>query len=89
VLRAWTFLETQEQGLCTSVTDDGLGFDVEATLAVVRPGHLGPKAMPERAELAEGWLQIESRPGATTVTFWLPERRGPEVTDSSDFADSA
>jgi signal transduction histidine kinase len=82
-------LETQEHGLCTTVTDDGVGFDVEATLAVDRPGHLGLKAMRERAELAEGWLRIESRPGATTITFWLPERRGPEVTDPSDSTDSA
>jgi signal transduction histidine kinase len=71
-------LETEEHGLCTTVTDDGVGFDVEAALAVVRPGHLGLKAMRERAELAEGWLRIESQPGETTVTFWIPERRPPE-----------
>jgi signal transduction histidine kinase len=72
-------LETQEHGLCTIVSDDGVGFDVEAILAVDRPGHLGLKAMRERAELAEGWLRIESRPGATKVTFWIPRevRRQP------------
>jgi signal transduction histidine kinase len=79
-------LETQEHGLCTSVTDDGLGFDVESTLAVVRPGHLGLKAMRERAELAEGWLQIESQPGQTMVKFWIPERRDPANADTSDAA---
>jgi signal transduction histidine kinase len=79
-------LETQEHGLCTSVTDDGLGFDVEATLAVVRPGHLGLKAMRERAELAEGWLQIESQPGQTIVKFWIPERRDPAIPDPADTA---
>jgi signal transduction histidine kinase len=79
-------LETQEHGLCTSVTDDGLGFDVEATLAVVRPGHLGLKAMRERAELAEGWLQIESQPGQTMVKFWIPERREPAIADPADAA---
>jgi signal transduction histidine kinase len=79
-------LESQEHGLCTSVTDDGMGFDVETTLAVDRPGHLGLKAMRERAELAEGWLRIESRPGATTVTFWIPERRGPATPDTADTA---
>ena len=77
-------LETQEHGLCTTVTDDGLGFDVEATLAVVRPGHLGLKAMRERAELAEGWLQIESQPGKTMVKFWIPERRDPASADTAD-----
>ena len=79
-------LDSQEHGLCTSVTDDGVGFDVETTLAVDRPGHLGLKAMRERAELAEGWLRIESRPGATTVTFWIPERRGPGTADDADAA---
>jgi signal transduction histidine kinase len=79
-------LETQEHGLCTTVTDDGLGFDVEATLAVVRPGHLGLKAMRERAELAEGWLQIESQPGQTIVKFWIPERRDPAIPHPADTA---
>ena len=79
-------LETQEHGLSTTVTDDGVGFDVEATLAVVRPGHLGLKAMRERAELAEGWLQIESQPGQTMVKFWIPERRDPATADTADAA---
>ena len=79
-------LETQEHGLSTSITDDGLGFDVQATLAVVRPGHLGLKAMRERAELAEGWLQIESQPGRTMVKFWIPERRDPANRDPADAA---
>lgn len=82
--RVEVVLESQEHGLSTTVTDDGVGFDVETTLAVDRPGHLGLKAMRERAELAEGWLRIESRPGATTVTFWIPERRGPETADAAD-----
>jgi signal transduction histidine kinase len=84
--RVDVLLETQEHGLCTSVTDDGLGFDVESTLAVVRPGHLGLKAMRERAELAEGWLQIESQPGQTMVKFWIPERRDPATADPADTA---
>lgn len=84
--RVEVVVESQEDGLCTTVTDDGVGFDVDATLAVVRPGHLGLTAMRERAELAEGWLRLESRPGATTVTFWIPEQRGPEGADSADAA---
>jgi signal transduction histidine kinase len=87
--RVAVVLESQEHGLFTSVTDDGMGFDVETTLAVDRPGHLGLKAMRERAELAEGWLRIESRPGATTVTFWIPERRGPATADAAGTADLA
>ena len=84
--RVEVVLETQEHGVCTTVTDDGVGFDVEATLAVVRPGHLGLKAMRERAELAEGWLTIESDPGATVVKFWLPERRDRGATETADAA---
>jgi signal transduction histidine kinase len=84
--RVEVVLESQEHGLSTSVTDDGVVFDVEATLAIDRPGHLGLKAMRERAELAEGWLRIESRPGETRVTFWIPERRGPETSDAADAA---
>jgi signal transduction histidine kinase len=82
--RVEVVLESQEHGLSTTVTDDGVGFDVESTLAVDRPGHLGLKAMRERAELAEGWLRIESRPGATTITFWIPERRSPATADDAD-----
>jgi len=77
--RVKVIFESQDDGMWASVTDDGLGFEVEATLAVTRPGHLGLKAMRERAELAHGWLRIESSPGGTVITFWLPERH-PEVT---------
>ncbi len=80
--RVEVVFESQEEGIWATVTDDGLGFDVEGTLAVIRPGHLGLRAMGERAQLAEGWLRIESRPGATTVTFWLPESRGPSAADA-------
>jgi signal transduction histidine kinase len=73
--RVEVVFETHENGVRTTVTDNGVGFDVKVALAVVRPGHLGLNAMRERAELAKGWLQIESHPGATKVQFWLPERR--------------
>jgi len=42
--------------------------------------------MRERAELAEGWLQIESQPGQTIVKFWIPERRDPATADTADAA---
>ncbi|MDP9303980.1 MAG: histidine kinase [Actinomycetota bacterium] len=72
--------ESQDDGMWATVTDDGLGFEVEATLAVIRPGHLGLKAMRERAELADGWLRVESGPEGTAITFWLPERQPADVT---------
>ena len=64
-----------------SVTDDGVGFEVDETLAVARPGHVGLTAMRERAELAEGTLSIESQPGETAVTCWLPLKREPDIQD--------
>ncbi len=72
--RVKVVFESQEDGILAIVTDDGLGFEVEATLAVIRPGHLGLRAMGERAELADGWLRIESSAEGTVITFWLPER---------------
>jgi signal transduction histidine kinase len=45
-----------------AVRDDGVGFDVE----LLRPG-LGLAGMAERAELAGGFLDIESTPGAGTT----------------------
>jgi signal transduction histidine kinase len=59
------------------VADDGAGFDVAATLAQIRPGHLGLVAMRERAELAEGWLRIDSGGEGTAVAFWLPNKPDP------------
>jgi signal transduction histidine kinase len=74
-------LESDEAGVLGMVRDDGVGFDVAAMLADPRPGHLGLRAMRERAELLGGRLDISSRPGETTVRFWLPERRLSEVRD--------
>jgi signal transduction histidine kinase len=73
--RVKVVFETQDEGIWATVTDDGLGFEVGATLAVIRPGHLGLKAMRERAELADGWLRVESSSAGTVITFWLPERQ--------------
>lgn len=54
-----------------SVSDDGSGFDPEA----VRPG-FGLQGMRERAELANGVLEIESRPGeGAEVRLRLPLAR--------------
>lgn len=74
-------LEPQAGGMRMSVTDDGIGFEVEKTLSVARPGHVGLTAMRERAELVEGTLSIESRRGETTVTVWLPLKREPDPGD--------
>jgi PAS domain S-box-containing protein len=66
-------LEQRDGGYLVRVVDDGVGFTAVDTLQDV-PGHLGLPAMRERAEMSEGWLRVDSRPGAgTTVEFWLPE----------------
>lgn len=70
-------LEEVDQGVTTTIRDDGVGFkpeDAEMPL----PGHLGLVSMRERAEMLGGWFQIEGKPGAgTVVEFWVPlDRRG-------------
>lgn len=66
-------LETTDGGVVARVTDDGVGFDPDAAFSAPGAGHLGLSAMRERARLAGGQLTISSRPGETTVEFWLPE----------------
>jgi len=64
-------LMTRDGGHHMSIRDDGVGFTPESTTA--RPGHLGLAAVRERAELAGGWLRIESTASqGTAVEFWLP-----------------
>lgn len=66
-------LETSDGGVLARVTDDGVGFDPDATISDPETGHLGLTAMRERAALSGGQLTISSRPGETTVEFWLPD----------------
>lgn len=72
--RATVEIRDHENGYRLSVTDDGVGFALDATASA--PGHLGLASMRERAELAGGWFQIRSEPGAgTTIDCWLPAGR--------------
>lgn len=58
----------QHGGIEATVTDDGCGFDPEATLVrAAREGHLGLVGMHERVRLLGGQTQIDSRPGGPTV----------------------
>lgn len=66
-------LETSDGGVLARVTDDGVGFDSDAAISAPGAGHLGLSAMRERATLSGGQLTISSRPGETTVEFWLPD----------------
>ena len=58
-------------GIRTRIRDDGVGFSAGDTGP--RPGHLGLVAMRERAELAGGWLRLDSAPGkGCAVEYWIP-----------------
>jgi signal transduction histidine kinase len=55
-------------GVTAEVTDDGKGFEPEATLVrAAREGHLGLVGMHERVRMLGGRTHIESRPGGPTV----------------------
>lgn len=70
--RVTVTVSAEGDALRLRVTDDGEGFDV-AIVDDPDPGHIGLAAMIERAELAGGWLRIDSRRGrGTSVDAWLP-----------------
>lgn len=65
-------LASVDEGVLTTVSDDGVGFDPEAHQRP-EPGHLGLVAMRERAELVGGWLRVKSAPSkGSNVDFWIP-----------------
>ncbi|EME51001.1 two-component system sensor kinase [Amycolatopsis decaplanina DSM 44594] len=73
-------LTEQDGGLLAEVTDDGDGMklEVESTHEALSGEHIGVASMRERAEAAQGWFRISSRPGeGTSVAFWIP--LGPPV----------
>ncbi len=66
-------IEPRDNGFHVRVSDDGEGFDDGGAVSS-EPGHLGLSSMRERAEMAHGWLKVESAPGrGTVVDLWLPE----------------
>jgi signal transduction histidine kinase len=77
-------LKSEGGGVLGCLSDDGGGFDVEAALAQVRPGHLGLAAMRERAALAGGWLKVHSGQGGTTVQFWIPDKASAAVKPKAE-----
>jgi PAS domain S-box-containing protein len=65
-------LRTSKGGVRLSVRDDGRGLTED--VIDLRQGHIGLTTMRERAEMAGGWLQIESRPDAgTSILAWIPD----------------
>lgn len=68
-------LTQQDGGVLVKVADDGDGMKAGATSSYdALPGeHIGMVSMRERAEGAQGWFRISSKPGeGTSVDFWLP-----------------
>ena len=66
-------INESDGGVELSVHDDGVGFDLDDVARHALPGHLGMRAMRERAEVAGGHLEVESRPRrGTNIKVWLP-----------------
>ena len=75
---------TRHRGhVSAEVTDDGCGFEVEATLArAARSGRLGLVGMSERVRLLGGVFDVTSRPGGpTTISVTLPSWQPVPVAD--------
>jgi len=64
-------LEGRDDGLQVTVEDNGRGFEYQET-GSAPTRHFGLAVMRERAEMVGGRLKIESGPGGTRVTVWLP-----------------
>ncbi|MEI6032959.1 MAG: sensor histidine kinase [Verrucomicrobiae bacterium] len=59
--------------ICMEITDNGSGFDVEATPDGNKPARLGLLGMRERVEMVGGTLLMDSVPGsATTIRVEIP-----------------
>jgi PAS domain S-box-containing protein len=66
------FLAREGEGVLIRISDDGIGLPER--LSRQAPAHVGLISMRERAELAGGWLNIESPSSiGTTVSFWIPD----------------
>jgi PAS domain S-box-containing protein len=68
-------LTGQNGGLLLQVADNGDGMKpgAEGSPEVLSGEHIGMASMRERAEAAQGWFRVSSRPGeGTSVTCWIP-----------------
>lgn len=65
-------------GATVSISDDGHGFDVPASLTPLqKAGHMGLVGMTERASVVGGALEIVSSPAGTRVTATVPNSPQP------------
>jgi PAS domain S-box-containing protein len=80
---ATVVLQRRRNGIQSIISDDGCGFDVEATLRTpAARAHLGLHGMRERAALLGGTVTIESTPGeGTTIYVRVPILGGADGKD--------
>jgi len=69
--RAALTLEVSSQRATLTIADNGHGFDVEAVQTDPRAG-MGLRNMRERVEKFDGNFTLNSQPGHTVVTAWVP-----------------
>jgi len=75
----WVSLKVKNQALAVEVRDNGVGFEPSGPIAA---GHYGLQGMQERAELADGSVDIISQPGdGTTVRLLLPLDTALPISD--------
>ena len=67
-------MEIQPDRITATITDNGVGFDVEAELAnAPQQKHMGIISMKEQITMLNGEINVESTIGqGTTVSLWLP-----------------
>ncbi|MBB5850374.1 PAS domain S-box protein [Amycolatopsis umgeniensis] len=68
-------LAGQDGGLLAEVADNGDGMKPggETSHEALSGEHIGMASMRERAEAAQGWFRVSSKPGeGTSVAFWIP-----------------
>lgn len=66
-------VETSQDLLSMTVSDDGVGFDTDDLDKMVADGHYGLAGMGERMSMLGGRIDVTSSPGSgTTLTFTMP-----------------
>jgi signal transduction histidine kinase len=65
--RLWLELDGAADRVDLEIRDDGVGFEPQASSALVRDGHFGLVAMQERVEMAGGHFQLDTHPGAGVI----------------------
>ena len=65
--RLWLELDSAADRVDLEIRDDGVGFEPQASSALVPDGHFGLVAMQERVEMAGGRFQVDTHPGAGVV----------------------